>query len=70
MASMDPVYEEKNGISKPLDEPYSSQVETGSSTPERTLHRQLKNRHIAMIRCSSSDCIFFFPFLFTRVLLV
>ncbi|KAH9004407.1 amino acid permease [Lactarius hatsudake] len=49
MASKDPVYDEKTGSPKLVAESDSSNVETGGGTPERTLHRQLKNRHIAMI---------------------
>ena len=55
MASTDPTYDEKDAPLKAIAESYSSNVETAGSAPERTLHRQLKNRHIAMIRCTSFD---------------
>jgi hypothetical protein len=63
MASNDPIYDEKTGPSKIITDSASSNVEA-VSTPERSLHRQLKNRHIAMIRCSSFDRPFS-PFVLT-----
>ena len=55
MAPTDPAYDEKNDGLKLVTEVDSStgNVETTGVTAERTLHRQLKNRHIAMIRCLS-----------------
>ena len=64
MASKDPIHDEKTGPSKFITDSASANVEAASSTLERTLHRQLKNRHIAMIRCSSHDWPFS-PFVLT-----
>jgi len=53
MASKDSSYNEKIIGSKFPSDSNSSSVETAGEVPERSLHRQLKNRHIAMIRCVS-----------------
>ncbi len=63
MASNDTVYLEKTTSQKLASATGSSDLdaEKAGVVPERTLHRQLKNRHIAMIRCILSST--FFPFL-------
>jgi yeast amino acid transporter len=54
MTPDDTVYYGKTTSLKPADETGSSNVEIPGAIPEGaqgTLHRQLKDRHIAMIRC-------------------
>src|SRR5260221_12141784 len=52
MAPHDFDYSEKTTSPKLATDTDSSNVELGGVTQEKSLHRQLKNRHVAMIRCS------------------
>ena len=55
MASHDFFHSEKTNGVKTAAEIDSSDGEMAGVTQEKSLHRQLKNRHIAMIRCISSE---------------
>lgn len=60
MASHDITYSEKTKNPKIVAEiTDSSDSETAGVPQERTLHRQLKNRHVAMIRCILFKIFFF-----------
>jgi amino acid permease len=60
MAPNDFIYSEKTTSPKLASETESSNVELGGVAQEKSLHRQLKNRHVAMIRCISFKVSFFF----------
>jgi amino acid permease len=55
MASHDFFHSEKTNGVKTAAEIDSSDGEMAGVVQEKSLHRQLKNRHIAMIRCISSE---------------
>ena len=55
MASHDFIDHEKTNGIKSTVEIDSSDGEMAGEVQEKSLHRQLKNRHIAMIRCISSE---------------
>ena len=69
MASHDVVYSEKTKSPKFATETDSSDGEVAGVAQEKSLHRQLKNRHIAMIRCISFNIFLFFhlmhPFIYS-----
>lgn len=60
MAPNDLIYSEKITSPKLASETDSSNAEVGGVAQEKSLHRQLKNRHVAMIRCISFKVYFFF----------